>query len=81
VGHIARCLGIATTLYVIIGAYRDARISRRKAQFYRYVTELHGKPADLGTTLAHFWLGQLFTRHGSDTQLDDWYRLTHGPTT
>ena len=75
------CLGTATTLYVIVSAYREARRRRRQERFDRYITGLHVKSADLGMVLAHFWLGQLFARHGSDTQLDDWYRLTHGPTT
>jgi TolA-binding protein len=71
-------IGSAVALFVAANAYRALRRRRREARFNRYMSDLHAQPADTATTLAHFWLGSLFTRYGTDEQVDDWYRLTHG---
>jgi hypothetical protein len=78
VTFIERTAGTAAVALVAIIAYRKAKRQRREQRFDRYMAQLHAQSADLGTTLAHFWLGQLFARYGTDAQLDDWIRLTHG---
>jgi len=71
---LARTLALLATVAV----WRRVRGQRRVDHFNRRLHALHAEQADAGTTLAHFWLGSLLARHGTDEQMDDWYRLTHG---
>jgi len=58
--------------------WRQIRAERRERRLRQRIEKLHASEADLPTVIAHFWLGSLFARYGSDRQLDDWYRLTQG---
>jgi hypothetical protein len=58
--------------------WRRERRARRRRRLAAYVAKVHARPAEPFDAVAHFWVGSMIARHGTDAQLDDWYAITHG---
>jgi hypothetical protein len=72
-------IGQAVAALVAWRAWREAREVRREARLGGYISAVHSREATPGETVATFWLGRLYARYGTDRQLEDWYRIVHGP--